>query len=98
MAEIWKTYTRFHTEEELNMECELLDKSGIRYKIEDISSRFDPSFAMSARSKEYVIKVHKDDLERVKIIYKKNIDDSKFIIDPDHYLHTFSDEDGLTPY
>ncbi|MGZ5243077.1 MAG: hypothetical protein ACXWEY_12560 [Bacteroidia bacterium] len=71
----------------------LLEKNDLEYLHEDTSASFDASFANNDLSKEYRIKLHKEDFEKADKILHEQASAEIEDLDEDYYLFEFTDEE-----
>lgn len=87
------TYQKFYNKSQATDLVELLTTNQVEFFFEDASTNFDPSFANNEISKEYIVKVQKEDFEKVdKILtdlYAKEIDS----VDAAYYLFDFTNDE-----
>jgi hypothetical protein len=87
------TYQKFSVQSEAVKFSEFLTKHDIKFQVEEISSSLDSTFGVSELSKEFRIKIDKQDFEKVENIslsfYEKELES----VDSGHYLNEFSDQE-----
>ncbi len=71
----------------------LLESKGIRYEIENNSPRVDVTFVGSPLQKQYILKLHKDDLQAARQLLEEEATEMMQAIDKDYYLFEFSNEE-----
>ena len=90
-TEEFLTFQKFNDKEAL-LELEtLFNDNNIEYLIEDASANFDPSFANSELSKEFRIKLKKQDFEKADNLLQQISLSQIDSVDKDYYLFNFTD-------
>ncbi len=92
-TEQFLTYQRFIDRNDAIELAGLLRSNSIDFQLEDHSSSFDASFANSELSKEYRIKLKKEDFDVADKIQLEIADRLTAETDKDHYLFGFSDHE-----
>lgn len=88
------TYKKFKTEEEAIDLVDLLKSNAIDYQVENISSPVDITFTGGTELEDKIaIKLKSADFEKAEILLNKIAANSIDLIDKDHYLFDFSDNE-----
>lgn len=87
------TFQKFNLKEDAVELATFLRESQIEYRIEDTSSGLDGNFGNSELSKDYLIKLKKEDFEKADVLLLQISSNLVETIDRDHYLHEFTDEE-----
>jgi len=93
MSQDFITYERFEDTKLLKELTELLDEHHVQYELEDNSLAFDPSMSNSNYGKEYLLKLHPTDFEKVHDL-RLNSEKYDFSeIPADYYLLQFTHDE-----
>src|SRR5688572_25780559 len=87
------TYRKFNDEGAVTELTDELRNGGIEYQIINNSSQFDASFGNDELTKEFSVKLRKEDFEKAEQIVRKNAIKLIDQIDSSYYLYSFSDEE-----
>lgn len=87
------TFQKFNLKEDAVELATFLRESQIEYRIEDTSSGLDGNFGNSELSKDYLIKLKKEDFEKADVLLLQLSSNLVETIDRDHYLHEFRDDE-----
>lgn len=87
------TFQKFNLKEDAVELATFLRESQIEYRIEDTSSGLDGNFGNSELSKDYLIKLKKEDFEKADVLLLRISSNLVETIDRDHYLHEFTDDE-----
>jgi hypothetical protein len=87
------TFQKFNLKEDAVELANFLKESKIEYRIEDISSGLDGNFGGSELTKDYLIKLQKEDFEKADVLLLQLSSNLVETIGSDHYLHDFTDEE-----
>ncbi|UOR05003.1 hypothetical protein MUN82_18955 [Hymenobacter aerilatus] len=87
------TYRRFNSLNEALVLCEFFDKENVKYKLEDYSLAFDPTFANNEQNKEFRIKLKKQDFEAANVLQENMYSSVVDSVDESHYLFTFTNQE-----
>ena len=87
------TYQKFTDQSEAMELSDLLTKNNIDFQFEDTSASFDLTFTNSELSKEYRIKLKKQDFEKADKILMNISEQQLDTVDPDYYLFDFTDQE-----
>ena len=93
MEENFVTYRKFIFKDDALDLIEILKENNIDYVLDDNSSRLDSSFGNDDNTKQFVLKIEKENFERVEELEEKSISKSLDNIDKSYYLFESSDED-----
>ena len=93
MEENFVTYRKFIFKDDALDLIEILKENNIDYVLNDNSSRLDSSFGNDDNTKQFVLKIEKENFERVEELEEKSISKSLDNIDKSYYLFESSDED-----
>jgi len=87
--EIFIPFRTFDSWQHAQQYAEILEKKGIKYKLEEYDKNINPLSLSS--EKEFQIKVRLDDFEKAdeSVLEEAKIDD----LSPDYYLHEFTDDE-----
>lgn len=88
------TYKNFKTEKEANELIEILKSNNIEYQVEYISPTVDTTFiGGTGLDDKIAIKISTYDFEKLDIILNKIATENINLIDKDHYLYDFTNEE-----
>ncbi len=87
------TYQKFTDQSEAKELSDLMTKNNIDFQFEDTSASFDPTFTNSELSKEYRVKLKKQDFEKADKILIDISRQKLDIVDSDYYLFDFTDQE-----
>lgn len=87
------TYHRFNDRHDAAELADLLRSNNVDYRLEDHSSTFDASFANGELSKEYRVKLKKEDFATAHALQLDIASRLVAGVGKDHYLFGFSDEE-----
>jgi hypothetical protein len=87
------TYQIFTDQSEAMELSDLLTKNNIDFQFEDTSVSFDPTFTKSELSKEYRVKLKKQDFEKADKIILDISEQQLDTADTDYYLFDFTDQE-----
>lgn len=87
------SFQKFNVEKQAHDLADLLDKHKIEYEFEDGSPTLDASFGNTELSKEFIIKLKKEDFRRVDNLLLESAVNDLDSIDKDYYLFGFSNEE-----
>ncbi|MCT4602019.1 MAG: hypothetical protein N4A59_03795 [Marinifilum sp.] len=88
------TYKKFKTEEESVPLVDILESNDISYHIENIASAVDITFTGGTELEDKIaVKLKAVDFERVDTLFQKIVADNLDLVDKDHYLFDFSNEE-----
>lgn len=87
------TFQKFNFKEDAVELATFLRESQIEYRIEDTSSGLDSNFGNTELTKDYLIKLKKEDFEKADVLLLQISSNLVETIDRDHYLHEFTDEE-----
>ena len=93
MEENFVTYRKFIFKDDALDLIEILKENNIDYVLDDNSSRLDSSFGNDDNTKQFVLKIEKENFERVEELEEKSISKSLDNVDKSYYLFESSDED-----
>ncbi len=93
MEENFVTYRKFIFKDDALDLIEILKENNIDYVLDDNSSRLDSSFGNDDNTKQFVLKIEKENFERVEELEEKSISKSLDNVDKNYYLFESSDED-----
>ena len=93
MEENFVTYRKFIFKDDALDLIEILKENNIDYVLNDNSSRLDSSFGNDDNTKQFVLKIEKENFERVEELEEKSISKSLDNVDKSYYLFESSDED-----
>lgn len=93
MEKQFLTYQKFIYKSQATDFVELLKANSIDFLLEDDSMNFDPSFANNKINAEYVIKIKKQDFEKLDAILTKISASPLDTVDVDYYLLNFTNEE-----
>ncbi len=85
------TFQKFNDQYEAIELGTLLNENGIEYLLEDSSASFDPSFSNNELTKEFRIKLKKQDFEKADILLQQIFSAQIDSVDKDYYLFNFTD-------
>ena len=92
MEENFVTYRKFIFKDDALDLIEILKENNIDYVLDDNSSRLDSSFGNDDNTKQFVLKIEKENFERVEELEEKSISKSLDNVDKSYYLFESSDE------
>lgn len=87
------TFQKFNLKEDAVELANFLKESQIEYRIEDVSSGLDGTFGNSELTKDYLIKLQKEDFEKADALLLQLSSNLVETIGTDHYLYCFTDEE-----
>jgi len=88
------TYRKYKTREDAIPLIEILELNDIEFLMDDISPTFDISFSGgNAFEDQVALKLKPNDFERVEILLNKIAEANIDLVDKDHYLFDFSNEE-----
>lgn len=87
------TFQKFNLKEDAVELASLLRENGIEYRIEDSSSGLDSNFGNTELTKDYLIKLQKEDFEKADALLLQVSSNLVETIDKDHYLYDFTNEE-----
>lgn len=87
------TFQKFNFKEDAVELATFLRESQIEYRIEDTSSGLDSNFGNTELTKDYLIKLKKEDFEKADVLLLQISSNLVETIDRNHYLHEFTDEE-----
>ena len=93
MEENFVTYRKFIFKDDALDLIEILKENNIDYVLDDNSSRLDSSFGNDDNTKQFVLKIEKENFEKVEELEEKSISKSLDNVDKNYYLFESSDED-----
>ena len=93
MEENFVTYRKFIFKDDALDLIEILKENNIDYVLDDNSSRLDSSFGNDDNTKQFVLKIEKENFEKVEELEEKSISKSLDNVDKSYYLFESSDED-----
>ncbi len=93
MEEQFLTYQKFSDRKSAIEVSEILTENEIEWALEDASAGFDASFANNAFSKDFRIKIKKEDFERADQLFLELSANELDNIDKDYYLLEFTNEE-----
>ncbi len=93
MEENFVTYRKFIFKDDALDLIEILKENNIDYVLDDNSSRLDSSFGNDDNTKQFVLKIEKENFKRVEELEEKSISKSLDNVDKNYYLFESSDED-----
>ena len=92
MEENFVTYRKFIFKDDALDLIEILKENNIDYVLDDNSSRLDSSFGNDDNTKQFVLKIEKENFEKVEELEEKSISKSLDNVDKSYYLFESSDE------
>ena len=92
MEENFVTYKKFIFKDDALDLIEILKENNIDYVLDDNSSRLDSSFGNDDNTKQFVLKIEKENFEKVEELEEKSISKSLDNVDKSYYLFESSDE------
>lgn len=93
MEENFVTYRKFIFKDDALDLIEILKENNIDYVLDDNSSKLDSSFGNDDNTKQFVLKIEKENFKRVEELEEKSISKSLDNVDKNYYLFESSDED-----
>ena len=91
----YKQFQVFNNIETLNTFTNLLSDNKIDFEVENNSKIFDPSFANNDFEKEYIVKVHPNDFEKVYDLEEEIIKNEIQNTPEDYYLFDYTNSELL---
>lgn len=93
MEENFSTYRKFIYKDDALDLIEILKQNQIDYVLNDNSSRLDSTFGNDDNSKQFELKINKNDFDKVENLEENLIIESLNNVENDHYLFEYSDEE-----
>lgn len=93
MEKEFSTYRKFIYKDDALDLIEILEQNQIDYVLNDNSSRLDSTFGNDDNSKQFELKINKDDFKKVENLEENLIIASLNNVENDHYLFEYSDEE-----
>ena len=93
MEAVFSLYRKFISKADALELIEILKENNIDFLLEDNSMRVDSSFGSSDNNSEFLLKIDKNNFEKVEKLEEDLIKDSLEKIDKDYYLFEYSDEE-----
>ncbi len=93
MIRDYQTFRTFTDRETAESFADVLQQHGIQFLIEEDRLTFDPSYAHNPLNKDYRIKISPGDFTKAYAAYETYFASLVDKVEPDYYLHSFSDEE-----
>jgi hypothetical protein len=91
MSDVFEEYKTFPTFKQAQEYIEALDKIDIKYKLENVTPLFDPSFAGNTNNEAVILMIKKNDFWKADKAFEVEHLIDIASIDKSYYLFTFSD-------
>lgn len=93
MEEDFSTYRKFIYKDDALDLIEILEQNQINYVLNDNSSRLDSTFGNDDNTKQFELKINRNDFDKVENLEENLIVASLNNVENDHYLFEYSDEE-----
>jgi len=93
MSNELSTYRKFIYEDDALELMKILKENHITYELANNSSQLDSNFGGDINTKQFELKIHKEDFEQAEKLEEKLVQDAIENVDEDYHLFDYSDEE-----